>query len=102
MVLYDYLVNPRLLQHVRPGTECLCMGRHGMGKIWKQNEINSECIRLAQQGQQVVRLKSGDPAILLEQRKRRQLLNPLGSDMKSYRITAALASGTCGDPFNAP
>ena len=96
VVLYDYLVNPRLLQHVRPGTECLCMGRHGMGKIWKQNEINSECIRLAQQGQQVVRLKSGDPAIFARAAEEASAFESAGIGYEIVPgITAALASGTC-------
>ena len=96
VVLYDYLVNPRLLQHVRPGTECLCMGRHGVGKIWKQNEINSECIRLAQQGQQVVRLKSGDPAIFARAAEEASAFESAGIGYEIVPgITAALASGTC-------
>ena len=72
------------------------MGRHGTGKIWKQNEINSECIRLAQQGQQVVRLKSGDPAIFARAAEEASAFESAGIGYEIVPgITAALASGTC-------
>ncbi|MEC9005078.1 MAG: SAM-dependent methyltransferase, partial [Planctomycetota bacterium] len=38
-VLYDYLVNPRILEHVRPTAECICLGQHGRTRLWKQDEI---------------------------------------------------------------
>ena len=31
VVLYDYLVDPRVLKHARPGAELVCLGRHGAG-----------------------------------------------------------------------
>ncbi|MBX3414112.1 MAG: uroporphyrinogen-III C-methyltransferase [Pirellulales bacterium] len=63
VVLYDYLVNPRVLEHVGPGAELVCLGRHGHGRILSQSEINERAIRDAQTGRVVVRLKSGDPTI---------------------------------------
>ncbi len=96
IVLYDYLVNPRILQHVRPGVECVCMGRHGVGKIWKQDEINAECLRLAQQGLHVVRLKGGDPAIFGRTAEEATALDAAGIPYEIVPgITAAFASGTC-------
>ncbi len=96
VVLYDYLVNPRILQHVRRGVECLCMGRHGDGKLWKQGEINDECIRLAGEGLQVVRLKGGDPGIFARAAEEASALEAAGIGYEIVPgITAALASGTC-------
>ncbi len=62
-VLYDYLVNPRILEHVRPTAECICLGQHGRTRLWTQDEINSKLIELARQGKTIVRLKGGDPAV---------------------------------------
>jgi uroporphyrinogen III methyltransferase/synthase len=62
-VLYDYLVNPEILRHANPVAQCTCLGQHGRTRIWQQNEINEEMVRLAHQGKKVVRLKGGDPAV---------------------------------------
>lgn len=106
VVLYDYLVNPHILQHVSAGVDCVCMGRHGQSpenqnsgdarKLWKQDEINVECIRLARQGMHVVRLKGGDPAIFGRAAEEAAALEAaeIGYEIVPG-ITAALAAGTC-------
>ncbi len=63
VVLYDYLVNARLLDHVRDDAERICLGRHGRQRRWTQDAINEELVRRSQRGERVVRLKSGDPTI---------------------------------------
>lgn len=63
VVLYDYLANPRLLEHCRPDAERICLGQHGHGKMWTQDEINARMIAEAQAGRLTARLKGGDPAI---------------------------------------
>jgi uroporphyrinogen III methyltransferase/synthase len=62
-VLYDYLVNPRILEHAGPAAELVCLGRHGQGRMLSQDEINAALVARARAGQRVVRLKGGDPAI---------------------------------------
>lgn len=62
-VLYDYLVNPVLLQYCQKKTEKISLGRHGSGRLWTQEQINTRMVELAQQGATVVRLKSGDPLV---------------------------------------
>src|SRR4051794_196388 len=62
LVLYDYLVNPRLLMHAA-GAEKVCLGRHGHGRIMTQQQVNARMIEAARAGRNVVRLKSGDPAV---------------------------------------
>lgn len=96
IVLYDYLVNPHILQHVSADVECICMGRHGAGKLWNQDDINAECIRLAKQGLRVVRLKGGDPAIFARAAEEASAFEKAGIGYEIVPgITAALASGTC-------
>jgi uroporphyrinogen III methyltransferase/synthase len=63
LVLYDYLVSPRLLEHVRPNAECVCLGKHGRGRIMSPAEVSIRTIDAARRGQTVVRLKAGDPLI---------------------------------------
>jgi uroporphyrinogen III methyltransferase/synthase len=63
VVLYDYLASPKLLTHARPGTELVCLGRHGQGRMMSQDEINATMLRHARAGRTVVRLKGGDPTI---------------------------------------
>ncbi len=62
-ILYDYLVNPRILRFAKPGAELISLGRHGVSRIWSQQEINETMLKLAQAGKVVVRLKGGDPAV---------------------------------------
>jgi uroporphyrinogen III methyltransferase/synthase len=61
LVVYDYLANPRLLDHTRPGTECRLVGKHGGGERVEQDIINRTLIDAARSGKTVVRLKGGDP-----------------------------------------
>src|SRR5688500_1740204 len=63
LVLYDYLVNPRILDWARPGAELVCLGRHGHGRIISQDDIHKRMISAARRGQIVARLKGGDPSI---------------------------------------
>ena len=63
VVLYDYLANEALLQHVAPGAERLYVGRRGRGQYRDQAEINRLLIDHAQAGKRVVRLKGGDPFV---------------------------------------
>lgn len=63
VVIYDYLANPRLLDHARPGTERRLVGKHGGGARVEQETINQLIVESAQQGKVVVRLKGGDPFI---------------------------------------
>jgi uroporphyrinogen III methyltransferase / synthase len=63
VVLYDYLVNVRVLDWARPDAEFVCLGRHGHGRLISQEEIHERMIAAARRGQIVARLKGGDPAI---------------------------------------
>lgn len=95
VVLYDYLVNPRILEHARPGAELLCLGRHGHGRIMPQAEINERMIRAARGGKSVVRLKAGDPAVFARVGEEIEALGAAGIAFEIVPgITAALAAGS--------
>jgi uroporphyrinogen III methyltransferase/synthase len=63
LVLYDYLVNPLVLEHAGPEAELVCLGHHGTGRHVSQAEINARMIEAARRGRTVVRLKAGDPCV---------------------------------------
>ncbi|HUY35835.1 MAG TPA: uroporphyrinogen-III C-methyltransferase [Pirellulales bacterium] len=95
VVLYDYLVNPRVLDHVRGGAEAVCLGRHGRGRIVPQSEINERLVREARAGKTVVRLKAGDPAVFAHVHEE---IDALAAADIAFEIvpgiTAALACGS--------
>jgi uroporphyrinogen III methyltransferase/synthase len=106
-ILYDYLVNPRLLQGVRPECQLICLGKHqkpgqaqqpGAGlpqRLWTQDEINRRFIELAQEGKTVVRLKSGDPAIFGRLAEETAALDAAGIAYEIVPgITAAMVAGS--------
>jgi uroporphyrin-III C-methyltransferase len=63
VVLYDDLVASEILELVPPGAELKNVGKRCGHKAIRQEEINFLMVTLAGSGQQVVRLKSGDPMI---------------------------------------
>lgn len=66
VVIVDYLVNPAVLLHCRPGAEILqrARGPHGgTGGQLDQRRVNALMVEHAQAGRYVVRLKGGDPMV---------------------------------------
>ncbi len=95
VVLYDYLVNPQILQHAHEDAERICLGRHGGTRIWTQPEINAKTVARALAGQTVVRLKGGDPAVFARGQEEVDALVEHGIPFEIVPgITAALAAGS--------
>lgn len=63
VVLYDHLANPALLDYAPPHAERIYVGRCGRGAYRPQEEIHRLLIQKVQEGNQVVRLKGGDPFV---------------------------------------
>lgn len=63
VIIYDALVDPRLFSEVRSHCLLLDMGKRGGQPSASQSSINQALIYYCQQGNQVVRLKSGDPLV---------------------------------------
>ncbi len=63
LIVYDALVDSQLLSLARQGCLCLDVGKRGGRPSVSQPDINRLLIDACQQGQQVVRLKSGDPLV---------------------------------------
>ncbi|MBU6229136.1 MAG: uroporphyrinogen-III C-methyltransferase [Cyanobacteria bacterium REEB459] len=62
-VVYDALVDHRLLDLLSPRCETFAMGKRGGQPSLCQADINQLLVDLCQQNRRVVRLKSGDPFI---------------------------------------
>jgi uroporphyrin-III C-methyltransferase len=63
VVIYDRLICPDLLDEAPPQAERVFVGKESGHHSMKQEEINALLIKLAQQGNLVVRLKGGDPFV---------------------------------------
>ena len=101
VVLYDYLVNPQLLQHVSPQAEQICLGRHGHSRIWTQAEVNNALVDFAKAGRNVVRLKGGDPSVFGRAAEELDVLAAHGVPFEVVPgVTAAVAmASTTGIPL---
>lgn len=100
VVLHDYLANPRLLNHAEHA-EKICLGKHGTGRIFTQQEINQQIVELATSGKIVVRLKGGDPAIFARAHEELEVIRQHRIPYEIVPgITAALAvTSTVGIPL---
>ena len=64
IIVHDRLVSAEVLELARREAEHLCVGKTGYGPSWSQGRINALLVRRAGEGHHVIRLKSGDPAVL--------------------------------------
>ena len=62
-VVYDRLIDRRLLDHCRPDAELVDVGKFPGGRGRTQRRISDLLIEKAREGKRVVRLKGGDPFV---------------------------------------
>ena len=93
LVLYDYLVNPAVLDHAPRSAELVCLGHHGVQRSAPQGEINARMIAAARAGKTVVRLKGGDPVVFGRGAEEADALRNAGVPLEYVPgVTAALAA----------
>lgn len=63
VIIYDRLVNSRLLKHARAEAEILYVGKSPQENAFSQEKINRLIAQKAKEGKMVVRLKGGDPFV---------------------------------------
>lgn len=63
VILYDDLVGPEILELARREAKRVAVGKTGRGPSCRQSDINSKMVELALAGENVVRLKGGDPLV---------------------------------------
>src|SRR4030042_5576406 len=62
-IVYDFLVDQRLLSFARKDAELICAGKSSSYHSMKQEEINRLLAEKAGEHRVVVRLKNGDPFV---------------------------------------
>jgi uroporphyrinogen III methyltransferase/synthase len=63
VVIFDRLVNLRLLSHTGPNTELIYAGKSPDGHTLTQDQINEVLVARVREGKTVARVKGGDPFI---------------------------------------
>lgn len=63
VVVYDRLLDTRLLEKTRPDAEMIDVGKSASQHTMKQSEINLLLVAKGREGKMVVRLKGGDPFV---------------------------------------
>lgn len=77
-ILYDALVDIRLLEYAKPGTQLLFVGKRRGCKTNKQEAINELLVHCAQKYGHVVRLKGGDPFVFGRGFEEKQFVESFG------------------------
>jgi len=95
VVIYDYLVDKRILEEVKPKAELICCDRLG------KKRYNELLVRKAKEGKKVIRLKNGDPSIFgrLSQELDSLVKNRIEFEIVPGVTAASLSSSLSGIPL---
>ena len=93
VVVYDALVDTRMLEWVSPGTVIEYAGKRGGKPSPKQRDISLRLVELAREGKRVLRLKGGDPFVFGRGGEEAQTLVSAGVPI---RIVPGISSGIGG------
>ena len=92
-VVYDALVEPRILDWIKPGAVTEYAGKRGGKPSPKQRDISLRLVELAREGKRVLRLKGGDPFVFGRGGEEAQTLVSAGIPI---RIVPGISSGIGG------
>src|SRR5262252_5292204 len=93
VIVYDALVDGRILDLAKPGAELEYAGKRGGKPSAKQRDISLRLIELAREGRRVLRLKGGDPFIF--GRGGEEALALVGAGVP-FRIVPGVSAGIGG------
>lgn len=82
VIIYDRLMNPSLLNKIKPGAELIYAGKSSSVHTIKQHDLNILIAEKAAEGKIVVRLKGGDPYIFGRGGEEALLLHERGIDFE--------------------
>jgi uroporphyrinogen III methyltransferase/synthase len=96
VLVYDYLANAELQRWIKPGCECVYVGKRPGRHSISQDKIEDILVKHAQKGRMVVRLKGGDPFIFGRGGEEACRLLADGIDFEIVPgVTAALGAAAC-------
>jgi len=90
VVLYDYLVNPAVLEHANLAAELVGLGHHKLGRALSPDEITERMLEESRKGRTVVRLKGGDPSVFGRGADEEEALRAAGIP---YEIVPGITAG---------
>jgi uroporphyrinogen III methyltransferase/synthase len=88
--LYDYLVNPVIVEHAPLSAELVGLGHHKLGRAVSPKEITARMLEEARKGRTVVRLKGGDPSVFGRGADEEEALRAAGIP---YEIVPGITAG---------
>lgn len=96
VIIYDYLVDKRILEEAKVGAELvscdtLGKGRYRDGFLIHNERITSLVIKKVREGKKVIRLKNGDPGIFS---RTSQELEPLVKNGIDFEIVPGVTAGS--------
>ena len=96
VLIYDYLVDVRMLEWTPPGCETIYVGKQPNHHVTPQKSIEALMIEKARQGLRVVRLKGGDPFVFGRGGEEASSLQQAGLSYEVVPgVTAGLGSAAC-------
>lgn len=95
-IVYDALVDPRILDQANPAAEREFAGKRGGRPSPTQEDISVRLVELARQGRRVLRLKAGDPFVF--GRGGEEALT-LERDGVPFRVVPGLSAGLAGAAY---
>ena len=96
VVIYDYLVDKRLLEETKEGVELICCDtlgkkRYSDGFLRHNEKVNRLVAKKAKEGKSVIRLKNGDPSIFS---RTSQELEPLVKEKIEFEIVPGVTAAS--------
>src|SRR3989338_2865410 len=94
VIIYDYLVDKRILDEAKPGAELICCdtlgkNRHSDGFLVHNERISQIVIKKVKEGKRVIRLKNGDVSIFS---RTSQELQPLVKEEIEFEIVPGVTA----------
>jgi uroporphyrinogen III methyltransferase/synthase len=96
-VIYDGLVNPRILDYAPTEAEKIAVAKRGGKDSIPQEQINDLLVSHAMSGQTVVRLKGGDPTLFARAAEEVKVLREAGI---GFEIVPGITAGTAAAQYS--